>query len=270
MKTIPALSALALTPFGLLLPLVSPALPAAAPDADRLMLGEFEYVDTLNGSKVGDSRIHIARSSDGNYEFNNEVTGEADQGWTARCAGNFAPLMAHLSFGTATGRKPLFELNYQTGRVTGFFMRRQGTERVRVEIDTAVSEGTIDQRIDWAAVMASSNQVGQRFSFDVYDPGLGTSRATAVVQQGPRLPLRDSTVPTLKIIYRISKSSGAETYTVFASKDLPRIMLREDFPDGTRSELKAFKTTRAANRLPSPESRLSERDEGALRRALLF
>jgi hypothetical protein len=241
MQTIQIFCALLLAPFGILVPLVAPALPTAAPEADRLMLGEFEYLDTLNGSKVGGSRIRVARSSNGNYQFNNEVTGEADQAWTARCAKDFAPQMAQLSFGTPDGRKPLFELNYEPGRVKGFFMQRQGAERVRVAVDAAVSKGIIDQRIDWAAVMAASNQVGQRFSFEVYDPGIGTSLATAVVQRGPQLPLRGSPVPTLKIVYRINKSSGAETYVVFASEKLPRIMLREDFPDGTRSELQGFK-----------------------------
>lgn len=223
-----------------LVPSMAPALPAAAPDAVRLMPGDFEYVDTRNGEQVGGARIHITHSSDGTYEFTNEVTGEADQAWTARCARNFAPQMAQLSFGTPDGRKPIFELTYTPGRVNGFLMQRRGGERVRVEINAAVSSSVVDQRIDWAAVMAASTRVGQRFSFEVYDPGIGTSLATATVQAGPQLPLRGSPVPTLKIIYRIDKSGGAETYIVYASRKLPRIMLREDFPDGTHSELKDF------------------------------
>jgi hypothetical protein len=41
----------------------------------------------------------------------------------------------------------------------------------------------------------------------------------------------------LALTYRVEKSTGAEQYIVYAAESLPRSMVREDFPDGTVSEL---------------------------------
>jgi hypothetical protein len=39
------------------------------------------------------------------------------------------------------------------------------------------------------------------------------------------------------VTYWVKKSTGAERYIVYATERLPRIMVREDFPHGTISEL---------------------------------
>jgi hypothetical protein len=55
------------------------------------------------------------------------------------------------------GNAPRFALAYRAGRVTGYVTR--GSRR---SIDTIVPAGTVDQRIDWAAVMASEPGDGKR------------------------------------------------------------------------------------------------------------
>jgi hypothetical protein len=45
----------------------------------------------------------------------------------------------------------------------------------------------------------------------------------------------------MRVIYQIEKSKGTKRYEVFASKTEPRMMIREDFPDGTTTELIGIK-----------------------------
>jgi hypothetical protein len=47
--------------------------------------------------------------------------------------------------------------------------------------------------------------------------------------------------------YRIEKATGTETYHLLVTRDLPRMLLREDFPDGIAAELVAISESR-----PSP------------------
>src|SRR5204862_3542956 len=52
-----------------------------------------------------------------------------------------------------------------------------------------------------------------------------------------RISVPAGTFDTVRIIYQIEKSKGTERYEVLATKALPRMMIREDFPNGTSSEL---------------------------------
>ena len=50
---------------------------------------------------------------------------------------------------------------------------------------------------------------------------------------GPSVPKRSAAT--------VIVGKGTERYEVFATKGLPRMMVREDFPNGTSSELAAIK-----------------------------
>ena len=85
------------------------------------------------------------------YEFTADISGAAIQRWTAVATRAFDPISATITFGPDTvGNEPRFALAYREGRVTGFVVH--GSRR---SIDTVVPAGVVDQRIDWAAVMAS-------------------------------------------------------------------------------------------------------------------
>lgn len=45
------------------------------------------------------------------------------------------------------------------------------------------------------------------------------------------------TFETYRIVYQITSSKGAEPYEIRASKEIPRIMIREQFPGGMAIEL---------------------------------
>ncbi len=209
------------------------AVTLAVPDATRLQTGTFVYSDQQNGKELGRSRITITKQGDGTYRFANEGIGHAAQTWTAIASARRAPVSAQLSFGSGDQQRLIFDIHYRDGRVRGF--RVENAQRIPV--DTAVPSGIIDQRIDWATVMANTLTVGEQFAFKVFDPKIAISDAVATVEDAERIHVPAGDFDTIKIVYQISKKTGTEQYTVFTNAHGPRMMIREDFPDGTSSQL---------------------------------
>jgi hypothetical protein len=89
--------------------------------------------------------------------------------------------------------------------------------------------------------MSSGLKVGGKFSFAVFDPVTGVSQVTGEIAEEEKITVPAGTYDTIRIIYRIEKSKGTERYEVLATKALPRMMVREDFPNGTSSELVSIK-----------------------------
>jgi hypothetical protein len=209
----------------------------ATPDTTRLQTGRFIYSDQLNGKELGRSQITITRQDDGAYCFTNEAIGHADQTWTALASTQFAPISAKLSFGSGEQKQAIFDIHYREGRVRGFRMEGRGENAHKIVVDDNVPSDIIDQRIDWAAVMASTIAVGGQFGFKVYDPKIKISNAVATVEARERIHVPAGDFDTVKIVYRIAKKTGTEQYRVFTNIDGPRMLIREDFPDGTSSQL---------------------------------
>ncbi len=110
-----------------------------------------------------------------------------------------------------------------SGRVTGVAKQRK--------VDDSLTPDTVDQRIDWAVVMLLPEyKVGQQNSFRVYDPTTGNSAVSVKVSQA-------SQAGTVWVVYSISKSNGAEEYRLLVRTTGPRLMLKEEFPNGAVTEL---------------------------------
>ena len=123
-------------------------------DATRLRTGSYSFRTLVDGKEVGRSRIQISKSADsGNYVFSNLVIGSFSQSWEAVASPTFAPVSAKLSFGQGSAARTAFDLSYQGDRVTGFIASQKEPFKRR-EVDETIANDTVDQRIDWAAVMA--------------------------------------------------------------------------------------------------------------------
>jgi len=98
----------------------------------------------------------------------------------------------------------------------------------------------VDQRVDWAAMMAAEFSKGGTVEFYVFDPSSALSRLNGTSAE--TLPLRSvlGVVPTVRLDYTIHKNSHEESYAVFATKEQPRVMLREEMPGGLVSVLIAI------------------------------
>jgi hypothetical protein len=207
-------------------------------DARRLKTGTFVYRDREGSKDLGRSQISIEEiPSSGNFRFSNVVTGKFSQRWVAVTSSTLDPVSASLSFGEGDG-SPAFDLTYSSGRVRGFVVDRKGpTAGTSRSVNAVVPADIVDQRVDWAAVSASGLQPNREFEFDVYDPSLGISHVLARVGQVQSIRVPVGEFETYPVTYRIEKRTGNETYKVFVSKDEPRMLIREEFPDGAVTDL---------------------------------
>jgi hypothetical protein len=212
--------------------------PPARPDFDagRLAPGTFRYRNTVEGRDAGASEIRIRRSGASDFVFTNRVAGAFAQSWEAIAARDFAPRSARLTMGEGKDARDVFELLYRGGRVTGF--ARSPGNPARRAVDESVAADTVDQRIDWAAVMSLPELVpGAAHVFHVYDPGTGHSRITARVLGVATIAVPAGRFVAARLEYRIEKNRGTETYELFAAKDVPRLLVKERFPNGSLTEL---------------------------------
>ena len=214
-------------------------------DAGRLQQGVFHYRDLDHGKEIGTSSITILRLRDsGDYRFSNVAalaagfSGFHSQRWQATAHANFAPVSATLEFVSDEQSSPTFELHYEARRVNGFVIEQKASAPpARRLLDDPVLENTVDQRIDWAAVISGSLKPGRRSEFSVYDPGTGVSRVVEHVDGPEEIKTPAGLFSTLRITYEIEKRGKVEHYVVFTTRKAPRVMIREDFPNGVVTEL---------------------------------
>jgi hypothetical protein len=202
-------------------------------EAKRLRTGRFEYRVMKAGKEMATFTITVEKAAHGNFRFAGEAVG-FNQKWESIATPMFQPVSATLRMQLRDGKMYSMTLKYADGYVTG--SEEKESSRAN-KIDSHVPPGTVDQRIDWAAAMSTGLVVGDKFNFTVFDPATGISQVTGKVAGDERIIVPAGTFDTVRIIYQIEKSKGTERYEVFVTKALPRMMVREDFPNGTSSEL---------------------------------
>jgi hypothetical protein len=181
--------------------------------------------------------VTVEKTADGNFRFTGEATG-FNENWESIATPVFRPVSATLRMQLRDGKMYSMTLKYGDSYVTG---SEQKESLPANKIDNHVPLGTVDQRIDWAAAMSIGGDVGDKFKFTVFDPATGVSQVTGEVARTEEITVPAGTFDTVRIIYQIEKSRGTERYEVFVTKDVPRMMVREDFPNGTSSELVSIK-----------------------------
>jgi hypothetical protein len=208
-------------------------------NASQLRTGRFTYRTLLQNKDAGTSEISIrADSSRGAFIYSNHVTGQFSQQWEAIAYADFTPISANLSFGDGRMLHPVFELKYESGRVTGFVVPRHPDTAGKRNVALKILPDTVDQRIDWAAAISQKHLVPEHeFGFHVFDPGSGNSRVTARVVGPEEVRVPAGTFQAIRIIYTIEKSGGKEVYQVLTNVDGPRMLLKEEFPNGAVTEL---------------------------------
>jgi hypothetical protein len=226
-------------------------------NATRLKTGLFIYQDRNHddGSVVGHSRILIKRlGNENNYEFSNLATfasafqGFHSQRWTSVASMQFQPQSAVLAFLNGNEVSPVFDITYRAGRATGFVVARSSNEAAKKSyVDDPIPADTVDQRIDWATVIANDLEVGRHFEFNVYDPKSGVSHVQADVGTLSNVHVPAGDFAAYAIDYRIHKANGIEHFRVFASKESPRFMVREEFPNGVVTDLVKIGNTGPSN-----------------------
>jgi hypothetical protein len=207
-------------------------------NAARLRTGTFRYRTLIDGKDAGQGRIEIRKAAGGTYVFSNFITGTFSQSWESVALRDFTPVSAKLTFGEGAEARPAFDLAYRDGRVSGFATVRKSQPPERRTIDDAFVPDTVDQRIDWAAVMSLGNyRPGAESQFHVYDPNTGNSLVTVRTGQPETARVPGGIFKCIRVAYRIDKRQGSEEYQVCVSNRIPRMMIKEIFPNGAETEL---------------------------------
>jgi hypothetical protein len=202
--------------------------------ASTLLEGRFIYRETTAGKDTGTFTLEIRRRAGGTWRFTGEGGG---QRWEAITDSAFRPRSSELSM-RRHGRPYGFQLRYADDSVFALEMKYDSAYNpIKERTSAAIHGTTIDQRIDWASLMASDLAVGQSATYTVYDPATGSSQLTASASEGPALASPDGAHATIKLEYTICKAGERESYTVYSTKESPRRMLREDMRGTVVSEL---------------------------------
>lgn len=226
------------------------AAPAPPPfDAARVRTGRFSY-DVRDGQTVVASGVLQVRRAGAAYDFDGTFTAAVCQHWESAAAATFAPRTARLQFCKDGPDRPIFELVYAPGRVTGVSFRGVPPALERTAVDAAVPDGIVDQRIDWAAVMALDLRPGHTFRFDVYDPGTGISPLTGRVAGEETADVPAGRFPVYRLDYQMTKAGRAERYQSLVTAATPRMLVAITFPNGTTSRLVAYTPTTAKEHAP--------------------
>jgi hypothetical protein len=193
-------------------------------DAAHLRTGRYTYELRLKGELLGTSIIEIRRQSPDEYLIRMDAP-KIEQRWSADLGRAFNPLATTLEMGGASPYR--MSLRYSDTEVSGM-ESKQGSSH---PVTAAILRQVVDQRVDWAATMVAQFPRGEGIAFDVYDPGTGFSRlvGTRIATNAIKSVL--GTLPAIRLDYTIHKAERVESYSVFATKEEPRVMLREDMPN---------------------------------------
>ena len=195
-------------------------------DAGKLRQGRFTYTITEDGKPAGQFVLTIRRAADGSLRLAGDAVG-SDQHWESETTRSFKPKKAALSL-IRHGQPYRMELVYSAHRVTATETTGQAPHAQRTIRQIAIAAATVDQRIDWASVMATNLTPGQAAAYRVFDALTGSSplsvrAASAGVMASP---LGDRAA--IRLEYQVCKRGQAEPYVVYATREAPRVMLRED------------------------------------------
>lgn len=203
-------------------------------NAATLRQGRFVYREITAGKDTGVFTLEIRRRPDGTWRFTGDGGG---QHWESVADAHFRPRRAELSF-LRKGRPYRMRLVYDTHSVRALETLQDSTgATIEKRSSAVIAPLTIDQRIDWASLMASDQSMDGVVRYHVFDPTTGSSTLIASATEGPTMNRLGAFHPTIALGYTICKAGKAEDYTVYATRDSARVMLREDMRGNVVSDL---------------------------------
>jgi hypothetical protein len=202
--------------------------------AEDLRQGRFTYELSLKGKPLGRATIEIRRQESGDFRISFDSS-DVKQRWNSTLGPRFTPIAAELEI---RSREPyyLMSIRYSDTAVSGTESNGSSTREVAATLRGQV----VDQRVDWAAMMAARFPKSGTATFEVYDPGIGFSRLEGSTAPAEPITSVLGRSAAIRLDYTIHKGDHPESYSVYATKARPRVMLREDMPGGLVSVLVAI------------------------------
>lgn len=205
----------------------------AAPelDAGRMRTGEFRYGILFRDDRLGAYTLSVSEREDGTWEVAEAATGASgSQSGTYVFTRTLEPVSAEQE-GTMGPVSAKLGLRYANGRVTGRGSlpappeEPGGTPEVEeIVVDTALAEGTIDENMGLAAVLASPLAPGFRLELPFYDPRRGVGRLTAEVSGQETVEVPAGTYEA----YRVEYSTGEAPLVVYVTVEAPRLLVKQE------------------------------------------
>jgi hypothetical protein len=215
-----------------ILPAVSVA--DVAFDATRLREGRFTYQLSIKGKPLGNAVIEIRRLPSGDFRISFD-SNDVDQRWSSQMTRAFVPLAAELQMpGKAVPYR--MSIRYDGAEVSGTETRGRSAHPVSATLEGQV----VDQRVDWAAMMAAEFSEGGKIEFLVFDPSTALSPLLGSTTSADPIASVLGTSDVIRLDYTIRKTDHTESYSVFATREIPRVMVREDMPNELTSVLIAI------------------------------
>ena len=199
-------------------------------DATRLREGVFKYELRRNGEVLGTTTIEVRRERADEFLILMDAR-EISQRWSARIGRRFNPLAAKLEMFTGV-KLYRMSLLYSDTQVSGTEIKPGPKGPLTTKVKATIQRQVVDQRVDWAAMMAAEFGKAKSVEFDVYDPGTGFSRLVGTKTDVPPIDGVLGKQPAIRFDYTIHKKDHAEAYSVYGTQFEPRVMLREDMPNG--------------------------------------
>lgn len=202
-------------------------------DAAALREGKFTYQLSVNNDVIGLATIEVRSTNTGEYRITLESE-DVEQHWSSSFKRDFEPVTADLVMSSGDSLYRL-TIAYSKRGATG----TDTTKGKATPFTATFDERVVDQRVDWAAMMAAVVPDSSKVQFHVFDPSTSTSRLTGTSTDVQPLHSVLGSAPTVRLDYTIEKESHTEKYSVFATKPHPRVMLREEMPGNLVSVLVA-------------------------------
>jgi len=202
-------------------------------DAHRLQPGRFAYRIMQEGKQIATFTLAVRAQTDGTYAFTGDAQG-FHQHWESVAQADFTPVSALLAIVHDNGRHYDMAVRYADGVARGSVAREPNAA---IASEKPLPANTVDQRIDWAAMLSSKLAVGEELAFHVYDPDTGATPVQARAEGLKVITVPAGKFEALRLSYRMAKADGPETYEVQVTPGTPRLLLREEFPDGSVTEL---------------------------------
>jgi hypothetical protein len=193
-------------------------------DAKALRQGKFTYRLSVKDKTIGTAIIEIRATEDGQYNIS-YTSKDIQQSWSSSLDRWFNPLAAKLDM---FNKNPPYSMSmlYSKDGASGTEVAKGSAKPFALTFHTQV----IDQRVDWAAMMAAGFPKGGEIEFQVFDPSTSLSRLVGTRVESSPLHSVLGDLPTVRLNYTIFKRRQTESYSVFATKACPRVLLREEMP----------------------------------------
>ena len=207
-----------------------------AMDASRIRRGDFIYSLLFQGNSVARSTIRVEDTEEGNVRVTESLSGAMGSQTTRYVVTPELEPLEMEKGGKMGQRSVQTELSYGDGRVKGSATvpkREDGEEgqgppeMEQVTVDTAVAEGTVDQNMAMAVILASRLEEGAEVEVPVYSPRTGVTQLTGTVTGRETVEVPAGSFEAWEVQLEFS----GQAVHLFVTTEAPHLLVKQTFAE---------------------------------------